>query len=55
MNRRQYWAALILIVGGAVLLVPALYEGLVELSGGYMPHMIVGVFSFVAAALLLKK
>ncbi len=55
MNRRQYWTALVLLAGGAILLIPALYNGLAELSGGHYPHMIVGAASLIAAAVLFRS
>lgn len=50
----QLWAAVLLLVGGAVHLIPPLYIGLMALTGGTAwIQIIVGALSILVALVLL--
>ncbi len=49
----QLWAAVLLLVGGLVHLIPALYTGLANLAGGTpWIQMVVGILSVIVALVL---
>ncbi len=49
----QLWAAVLLLVGGLVHLIPALYENLAKLTGGTpWVQIVVGVLSVIVALVL---
>ncbi len=49
----QLWAAVLLLVGGLVHLIPALYTGLANLTGGTpWIQMVVGILSVVVALVM---
>lgn len=49
----QLWAAVLLLIGGLVHLIPALYTGLTELTGGTAwIQIIVGALSVLVALVL---
>jgi len=49
----QLWAAVLLLVGGLVHLIPALYRGLSTLTGGTpWIQMIVGILSVIVALVM---
>ena len=52
-NSIGLWAAVLLLVGGLVHLIPALYEGLANLTGG-VPwiQIIVGILSVIVALIM---
>lgn len=49
----QLWAAVLLLIGGLVHLIPPLYTGLADLTGG-MPwiQIIVGILSVIVALVM---
>lgn len=49
----QLWAAVLLLVGGLVHLIPALYTGLGNLTGGTpWIQMVVGILSVIVALVM---
>ncbi|MBI3256108.1 MAG: hypothetical protein HYZ63_04010 [Candidatus Andersenbacteria bacterium] len=49
----QLWAAVLLLVGGLVHLIPALYTGLANLTGGTpWIQMVVGILSVIVALVM---
>lgn len=49
----QLWAAVLLLVGGLVHLIPALYSGLANLTGGTpWIQMVVGILSVILALVM---
>lgn len=49
----QLWAAVLLLVGGLVHLIPQLYKGLTDLTGGTpWIQVIVGILSVIVALVL---
>lgn len=49
----QLWAAVLLLVGGLVHLIPQLYSGLTELTGGTpWIQVIVGIISIIIALVM---
>lgn len=49
----QLWAAVLLLVGGLVHLIPALYNSLATLTGGApWVQMIVGILSIIVALVI---
>jgi uncharacterized membrane protein HdeD (DUF308 family) len=49
----QLWAAVLLLIGGLVHLIPALYASLAELTGGQpWIQIIVGILSIIVALVI---
>lgn len=49
----QLWAAVLLLIGGLVHLIPALYTGLANLTGGApWIQMVVGILSVIVALVM---
>lgn len=49
----QLWAAVLLLVGGLVHLIPALYTGIANLTGGTpWVQMVVGILSVIVALVM---
>ena len=54
-NSMQLWAAVLLLIGGLVHLIPALGAGLTNLTGGTpWIQMIVGILSVIVALVLFS-
>lgn len=52
----QLWAAVLLLVGGLVHLIPNIYSGLTALTGGFpWIQLVVGVLSVIVALVLFAS
>ena len=55
-NDLRLWAAILLLVGGVVHLIPSLYNGLAQLTNGYpWIQIVVGMISVIIALVLLAR